>query len=393
MKDIPLLSDRVKSLEPSMTLAITARAKYLAKEGRDICSLSAGEPDFQTPSYVIEAAKNALDAGITRYGPAAGDPELREAIAIKLSTENNIQTNKDNIIITNGGKQAIYNLFQVVLNYGDEVIIPSPYWLSYPTIVQLAGGIPVMINSDPKNGFKLNIKKLKESVTNKTRIIIINSPCNPTGQIISKEELLELADLVRRNPRLMIMSDEIYEYIIESDETHYSIASIAPDIKDRVFTVNGFSKGWAMTGWRIGYITGESTVIQKSIALQSQTTSNVCSFAQRGALAALNNSNAFLKQMNKKYNERRNLLFNTLIKIKGLSLIKPKGAFYAFPFIEKKSFDSLSFCKTLLEEEGLALVPGKVFGANNCVRISCSASKETIEEGLTRLTRFMNKIM
>ncbi len=379
------LSNRAIALKPSLTLEISARAKALKKEGRDICSLSAGEPDFDTPNFIVEAAIKALKDGITRYGPVAGDPELREAIARKITIINNVPTKSSEVLVTNGGKQAIYNLLQVILNQDDEVIIPSPYWLSYPEIVTLAGGKPVILDSLAKDGFKLDLDKLEHLINQKTKLLILNTPSNPTGRVISKAELEGVAEILRRNHQVLVLSDEIYEFLINKDETHYSMASIAEDLKERIFTVNGFAKAWAMTGWRIGYLSGNQEIITSASALQSQSTSNVCSFAQRGALAALNGSMDCVRKMTESYNERRKLMSSELEKIKGINLVKPTGAFYAFPQLDSIKIDSVEFCKQALEDYDLALVPGDPFGNKKCVRLSCAVSIPTLQEGIKRL--------
>lgn len=384
-----LLSHRAIALEPSLTLAITARAKALQQEGRDICSMSAGEPDFNTPDFIVEASIKALQDGITRYGPAAGDPELREAIAEKLSRDNQIASQASNVLVTNGGKQAIFNLFQVVLNPGDQVLIPGPFWLSYPEMARLAGAEPVIVPSKAEDGFRLDLQSLEAAITPNTRMLVINTPGNPTGRVSDRAELAALADIVRRHPQLLVMSDEIYEYLLEDGETHHSFAAVAPDLAERTFVVNGFAKGWAMTGWRLGYLAGDAEVIKAASALQSQSTSNVCSFAQRGALAALRGSKDCVRSMASSYNQRRQQLVAGLQAIDGLTLIPPKGAFYAFPKLPDSSEGSMAFCKTALEQEGLALVPGAAFGDDRCVRLSCAVSHETIEDALQRLGRLL----
>ena len=384
-----LLSHRAIALEPSLTLAITARAKALQQEGRDICSMSAGEPDFNTPDFIVEASIKALQDGITRYGPAAGDPELREAIAEKLSRDNQIASQASNVLVTNGGKQAIFNLFQVVLNPGDQVLIPGPFWLSYPEMARLAGAEPVIVPSKAEDGFRLDLQALEAAITPSTRMLVINTPGNPTGRVSDQAELAALADIVRRHPQLLVMSDEIYEYLLEDGETHHSFAAVAPDLAERTFVVNGFAKGWAMTGWRLGYLAGDAEVIKAASALQSQSTSNVCSFAQRGALAALRGSKDCVRSMASSYNQRRQQLVAGLQAIDGLTLIPPKGAFYAFPKLPDSSEGSMAFCKTALEQEGLALVPGAAFGDDRCVRLSCAVSHETIEDALQRLSRLL----
>ncbi|RZO11206.1 MAG: pyridoxal phosphate-dependent aminotransferase [Synechococcus sp. MED-G135] len=380
-----VLSNRAEALKPSLTLAISARAKALQQDGRDICSMSAGEPDFNTPDFIVEAAIKALHDGVTRYGPAAGDPELREAIADKLTQHNNIPSTATNVLVTNGGKQAIFNLFQVLLNPGDQVLIPAPYWLSYPEMARLAGAEPVVIPSSAEEGFSLDLDALEAAITPNTRLLVINSPGNPTGRVIERSEMLAVAEIVRRHPQLLVMSDEIYEYLLEEGETHHSFAALAPDLAERTMVVNGFAKGWAMTGWRLGYLVAPPEVIKAAAALQSQSTSNVCSFAQRGALAALRGSQDCVKSMAASFNSRRRLLTQGLKALDGLTLVPPRGAFYAFPKLPDHVSSSLAFCEAALEREGLALVPGAAFGDDRCVRLSCAVSHETIEDGLTRL--------
>ena len=389
MSPPPSLSSRAEALQPSLTLAISARAKALKQEGRNICSLSAGEPDFGTPSFIVEAAIQALRDGVTRYGPASGDPELKLAIARKLTAENGLPTSAEQVLVTNGGKQAIYNLFQVLLNPGDEVLIPAPYWLSYPEMARLAGARPVAVPSSAADGFRLDLQALEAAITPATRLLVINSPGNPTGRVLSREELQQLAELVRRHPRLLVMTDEIYEYLLEEGVTHHSFAAVAPDLRDRCFMVNGFAKGWAMTGWRLGYLSGPASVIKAAAALQSQSTSNVCSFAQRGAIAAIEGSRDCVREMAVSYDQRRTLLVEGLQALPGITLVPPKGAFYAFPELPEACGDSVSFCQRALEQEGLAIVPGGAFGDDRCVRLSCAVSRETITDGLSRLARLL----
>ena len=384
-----VLSHRAEALKPSLTLEIGARAKALRNEGRDICSLSAGEPDFDTPAFIVEAARKALLDGITRYGPAAGDPELRAAVAEKLSAENGIPTRPSQVLITNGGKQAIFNLFQVLLNPGDEVLIPAPFWLSYPDMAALAGARSVVLASSPEQGFRLDLAELERSLSERSRLLVLNTPGNPTGRVMSRSELEDVAELVRRHPRLLVMSDEIYEFLLAEGQQHHSFAAVAPDLAERCFTVNGFAKGWAMTGWRIGYLAGDETVIKAASALQSQSTSNVCSFAQRGALAALRGQRDCVIEMAESYNRRRTLLTEGLQAIDEITLQPPQGAFYAFPQLPSRINDSMAFCRRALDDAGLAVVPGVAFGADRCIRLSCAVSDETIKDGLGRLERLL----
>ena len=385
-----VLSQRAQALKPSLTLEIGARAKALRNEGRDICSLSAGEPDFDTPAFIVEAARKALGDGITRYGPAAGDPELRAAVAEKLSTENGVPTSPSQVLITNGGKQAIFNLFQVLLNPGDEVLIPSPFWLSYPDMAALAGARSVVIASNPEHGFRLDLADLERRITERTRLLVLNTPGNPTGRVMSRSELEALAEVMRRHPRLLVMSDEIYEFLLAEGQTHHSFAAVAPDLAERCFTVNGFAKGWAMTGWRIGYLAGDEAVIKAASALQSQSTSNVCSFAQRGALVALLGKRDCVMEMAESYNRRRTVLTQGLQEIKGITLLPPQGAFYAFPQLPEHIKDSMAFCRKALDDAGLAVVPGVAFGADRCIRLSCAVADETIKDGLSRLEQLLS---
>ena len=388
----PELSARAVALKPSLTLAIGAQAKALQRAGRDICSLSAGEPDFDTPDFIVEATRQALRDGITRYGPAAGDPELREAVAEKLSSSNGIATSPEQVLITNGGKQAIYNLFQVLLNPDDEVLLPAPYWLSYPEMAALAGAKVKLIPTQAEEGFRLDLAAVEAAISPRSRLLVLNSPGNPTGRVMKRQELEDVAELVRRHPQLLVMSDEIYEFLLAEGEQHHSFAAIAPDLADRCFTVNGFAKGWAMTGWRLGYLAGHQDVIKAAAALQSQSTSNVCSFAQRGALAAIQGPRDCVSAMAESYNRRRQLLTEGLQAIEGITLVEPRGAFYAFPQLPESAGGSMDFCSRALEQAGLAVVPGLAFGNDRCIRLSCAVSRETISNGLSRLTQLLDEI-
>ena len=377
------------ALKPSLTLAIAAKAKELQQAGRDICSLSAGEPDFDTPAFIVEATRRALMDGVTRYGPAAGDPELRAAVAEKLSRENGVATRPEQVLITNGGKQAIYNLFQVLLNPGDQVLLPAPYWLSYPEIAALAGASVTVLPTRAENGFQLDFEALEAAITPRTRLLVLNTPSNPTGRVMQRSELEAIADLLRRHPRVQVMSDEIYEFLLAEGHQHHSFAAVAADLAERCFTVNGFAKGWAMTGWRLGYLAGAEPVVKAAAALQSQSTSNVCSFAQKGALAAIQGSRDCVHSMAESYNRRRLLLTEGLQTIEGVTLVAPEGAFYAFPQLPESAGGSMDFCRRALEQEGLAVVPGLAFGDDRCIRLSCAVSRETIGDGLARLKKLL----
>ncbi|MEB3316528.1 MAG: pyridoxal phosphate-dependent aminotransferase [Cyanobacteriota bacterium] len=386
------LSARAASLQPSLTLAIAAKAKQLRAEGRDVCSLSAGEPDFDTPLFIRQAAAAAMEAGHTRYGPVAGEPALRSAIAEKLRVENGVPATPEQVLVTNGGKQALYNLFQVLLNPGDEVVIPSPCWLSYPPMVELAGASVRVLRTDASQGFRFSPEELEQAITPATRLLVLNTPNNPTGMVIGRSELEGIAAVLRRHPHVAVVCDEIYEALLGPDQTHHSLAALAPDLAERTFIANGFAKGWAMTGWRVGWLYGPAHVVKAACALQSQSTSNVCSFAQFGALAALEGSRDCVRVMAARFNERRLLLYEGLMELPGLRLVAPQGAFYAFPDVSAWGLDSMTLCNRLLEEAGLALVPGVAFGDDRCVRLSCAASSAAILDGLDRLRRFQAKL-
>jgi aspartate aminotransferase len=385
------LSARAAALQPSLTLAISAKAKALQADGQDICSLSAGEPDFETPAFIRAAASAALEAGHTRYGMAAGELPLRLAIAAGLS-DSGMAVGPDQVLVTNGGKQALYNLFQVLLDPGDEVLLPAPFWLSYPEMVQLAGAVVKVLPSDAASGFRLDLQALEALITPRSRLLILNTPTNPTGAVLQKQELEAVAELLRRHPQLAVVCDEIYEHLLAEGEQHHRLACLAPDLADRLFLVNGFAKGWAMTGWRIGYMVGPRAVVKAAVALQSQSTSNVCTFAQYGALAALQGPMQSVQAMAASFSQRRKQLSDGLRQLPGLVLVPPKGAFYAFPDVGSYGLGSVGFCEKLLEQEGLALVPGAAFGDDRCVRLSCAVSSATIDEGLGRLSRFLQKL-
>jgi aspartate aminotransferase len=392
MPQTGLLSARAQALQPSLTLAIAAKAKQLRSEGRDICSLSAGEPDFDTPAFIRKAAADALEAGHTRYGPAAGEPALRQAIATKLTQENRVPTRAEQVLVTNGGKQALYNLFQVLLGPGDEVLLPAPYWLSYPEIAQLSGASVTRLPSDAAQGFRLRPEQLEAAITPASRLLVLNSPSNPTGMVLSRPELEAIAAVLRRHPRVAVVCDEIYEFLVAPGHEHHSFAAVAPDLADRVFIVNGCAKGWAMTGWRIGWLAGPQMVVAAASALQSQSTSNVCTFAQYGALAAVSGPRDCVQAMAAQFNERRTLLAEGLARIPGVELLPPEGAFYAFPDLSAHGLDSMTLCERLLDEVGLAVVPGVAFGDDRCIRLSCAAAPATIRDGLERLERFLARL-
>ena len=385
-------AERAGRLQPSLTLAINAKARDLQKQGKDVCSLSTGEPDFPTPSFVCRAAADAMEAGHTRYGPAAGEPSLREAIAHKLQQENRLTYGPDEILVSNGAKQALYTLFQVLLDPGDEVILPAPYWLSYPPMVHLAGGRCVVVPTCPDRNHQLGGAALAAAVTPRTRLLVLNSPANPTGTVYSQQTLAELADVLRQHPQVAVVSDEIYEYILYGHSRHVSFGAVAPDLAARTFVVNGFSKSWAMTGWRLGYMAGPAPVLRKAAALQSQSTSNVCSFVQYGGLAALRGSREWVHAMVAAFAQRRQVVLQALGSMKHVHGLPPQGAFYAFLNIAATGLDSVVFCERLLAEAGVAVVPGAAFGDDHSVRLSFATDTTTLQRGLERLQVFLAKL-
>lgn len=394
------LSNRAMNISPSITLAITAKAKELKNSGVDVISFGVGEPDFNTPSNIIEEAHKAMVEGKTKYTEVAGVKELREDISRKLKKDNNLDYSIDQIIVSNGAKQCLANAFMAILNDGDEVIVPRPYWVSYPELIKLAGGVPVYADSSEEENFKYTIKALEAKVTDKTKAIIINSPNNPTGTIYRKEELLELAKFCEDND-IIIISDEIYEKLIYDGEEHISIASLTKYAYENTIVINGLSKSSAMTGWRIGYAAASREIIKLMTSIQSHMTSNINSMSQYAAIEALRNSEESLKVMVKEFNNRRLYMIERLNDIKDIKYIVPKGAFYVM--IDVSNFygkkiddtliqDSLSFSKELLEEEKVAVVPGIGFGVDNYIRLSYATSKENIEEGINRIEKFLQKL-
>ena len=392
----PELSDRAVALKPSLTLEISAKAKALRDSGKDICSLSAGEPDFATPPFIVEAAQHALGSGFTRYGPAAGDPDLRAALAHKLSVENGIPTQPEQVLVTNGGKQAIYNLFQVLLNPGNEVLLPAPYWLSYPEMAALAGASTRIIPTKAEEGFRLDLDLLEQQITPRSRLLVINSPGNPTGQVMTGAELEALAALVARHPQLMVMSDEIYEYLLADGQQHFSFAAIAEEIRSRCFTVNGFAKGWAMTGWRLGYIGAPEWIAKACSKIQGQVTSAPCSIAQVAAGAAVSEDPSIADEMKAAFLSRRDLMIDGLSAIPGLKVNRPMGAFYLFPDVSslfgKSNGDRTiataeDFAMYLLEEAHVATVGGGAFGTPECIRLSYAASEAQLNDALARISK------
>jgi aspartate aminotransferase len=382
------LATRVSQVTPSLTLAIAAKAKAMKADGIDVCSFSAGEPDFDTPQHIKEAAKQALDQGKTKYGPAAGEPKLRSAIAQKLQTDNSLCYAAENVIVTNGGKQSLFDLMLALIDLGDEVIIPAPYWLSYPEMVKLAGGVPVILSTDIQSGFKITPDQLRQAITPRTKLFILNSPSNPTGMVYTPDEIRAIAQVVVEQ-NIWVVSDEIYEKILYNGAEHLSIGAAGPEIYERTLVSSGFAKAYSMTGWRVGYLAGPVELIQAVTKIQGHSTSNVCTFAQYGAIAALEGPQDCVEQMRQAFAERRQVMLDHLNAIPGLTCPKPDGAFYLFPNISKTGLTSLAFCDNLLESQQVAAIPGVAFGADDCIRLSYATDMATIEKGMERLSTFV----
>ena len=385
------LAARANRVPPSMTLAIAAKAKAMQAEGIDICSFSAGEPDFPTPVHICEAAKKALEEGKTRYGPAAGEPKLRQAIANKLQGDNNVNYQAENIIVTNGGKFSLFNLMQTLIETGDEVIIPAPYWLSYPEMVKLADGTPVIVDTLAENDYKITPQQLETAITPQTKLFVLNSPSNPTGAVYSPDEVKALAEVILQHD-LLVVSDEIYEKILYDDAKHLSIAAVNSDILARTIISSGFAKSHSMTGWRVGYAAAPLEIVQAMTRIQSHSTSNVCTFAQYGAIAALESSQDCVTKMVHAFTKRRKYIYEAIQAIPQLNCPKPYGAFYLFVDISQTKLKSLEFCDRLLETQQVAAIPGIAFGADDCVRIAYATDMNTIEKGMKRLADFVRSL-
>jgi aspartate aminotransferase len=390
------LAKRVQQLTPSTTLAITAKAKALKKQGHDVIGLGAGEPDFNTPEPILRAAEEAMRAGHTKYTPSGGIPELKQAIAEKFQRDNGLSYQPEQIVVTTGAKHALYNLFQVLIDPGDEVIIPAPYWVSYIEQVKLAGGTPVIIRGDESQSFKVLPEQLRGAITERTRAFLINSPSNPTGMVYSRDELEALGRVCLEHG-LVIISDEIYEHLIYGDEPHVSVAGLGQDFYEQTIVINGVSKTYSMTGWRIGYAAGNADVIQAMTGLSSHSTSNPTSIAQYAALAALTGSQEPVYEMKKAFKKRRDYILQRIEKIEGLRCLKPQGAFYGFVNVRdvvdasKRFRDVDEWVKGLLEEELVAVVPGSGFGSPDHIRISYATSMEQLERAMDRIERFVKK--
>jgi aspartate aminotransferase len=389
------LAKRVATITPSSTLAITAKAGELAAQGFDVIGLGAGQPDFNTPEFIIDAATEALKAGHTKYTPTAGLPELKQAIIDKLKRDQGFDYTPSEIIVGNGAKHVLYLLFQALLDPGDEVIIPAPFWVSYPEQVKLADGVPVPIQTTQAHHFKITVADLEQAVTQKTRALILNSPSNPTGVIYEKEDLLPIADFCLKHD-ILIISDEIYEKLIYNGNSFYSIAQISDQVKKQTMVVNGVSKSHAMTGWRIGYAAGDSALIKAMTNIASHSTSNPASASQYGAIAAYNGPQGSVEKMREAFEKRLNTVYPRLVGLPGVTCIKPQGAFYLFPNIAETSkacgFATVTdWAAALLDEEKVAVVPGAGFGAPEHIRLSYATSLEKFQKALDRMEHFIRK--
>ena len=396
-----IISDSLKRIKPSPTIAVTQKAKELKAAGKDVIGLGAGEPDFDTPDNIKKAAIDAIQSGDTKYTAVDGTKDLKEAIVKKFKRENNLNYTIDQITVGAGGKHVIYNLMMATLNKGDEVIIPAPYWVSYPDIVLLAGANPIVIECSEEQGFKLSAKDLEAKITNNTKWLILNSPSNPTGACYSEQEIKNLSQVLKRNPHVNILSDDIYEHITYDDFKFFTIAQI-PEIKNKVITMNGVSKSYAMTGWRIGYAAGDKDIIKAIAKIQSQSTTNPSSISQAAAVEALNGKQDFIPVRAKAFQERRDFVVNSLNAIEGISCLKPEGAFYVFPNCKgligkkdksgKKITNDTDFVQSLLENNDVAVVQGSAFGLEGFFRISYATSMEKLEIAMKRIKSFCESL-
>lgn len=385
------LATRVNELSPSLTLAIDSKAKALKAEGVDVCSFAAGEPDMDTPEHIKAAAIEALQSGFTKYTPSSGLPELRQAISEKFSKDNGLEYKASQIIVSNGAKQSCFNAIAAVVNPGDEVIIPAPYWLSYPEMVRLAGGVPVILETTEASAWKITAEDFENAMTPRTKMIIINSPGNPTGSIYTRDELRAISE-VAAEEEIYILSDEIYEKLTYDGAEHVSIAGLTPEAYDLTITVNGFSKAYSMTGWRLGYLGAPEAIAKAIDSMQSHSTSNPCSFSQKGGLAALKGDQQCVNDMRDEFDIRRQYMFDRISSISSLSAVKPLGAFYILANISKLGLKSQNFADRLLSKANVAVVPGIAFGDDNTVRLSYATSLDIIKTGLDRIEEFCKTI-
>ncbi len=381
------ISQRAAVLSPSLTLAIDSKAKQMKAEGQDVVGFGAGEPDFDTPQHIKDAAIKAINEGFTKYTPASGIPELRQAVADKFKRENGLTYKPSQVIISCGGKHSCYNVILATCQEGDEVIIPAPYWLSYPEMVKLASARPVIIETSDRTEFKITPDQLRAAITPRTRLFILNSPSNPTGSIYTPEEIKALGDICVEKG-VLIMSDEIYEHLLYDGAVHKSVASFSAAHFEHTIIVHGFAKAWSMTGWRLGFCAAPEPIAKAIDAIQSHSTSNPTSFAQKGGVAALNGSQDHLPKWLAEFSKRRAYAFERLNGMPGVSCVNAKGAFYLFPNIAGTGLKSTEFCAKLLEQEKVAAVPGIAFGADDYIRLSYATSMANIEKGLDRIAKF-----
>src|SRR6266478_6286808 len=386
------ISKRAASLSSSLTLAIDSKAKQMKAEGLDVVGFGAGEPDFDTPKHIKDAAIDALNKGFTKYTPASGIPELRQAIADKFKRENGLSYKPSQVIVSCGGKHSCYNVILATCEETDEVIIPAPYWLSYPEMVKFAAAKPVIVETTDKTEFKITPDQLRNAITPRTRLFILNSPSNPTGTVYTPGEIKGLGDICVEKG-VLIMSDEIYEHLLYDGATHKSVASFSPAHCEHTIVVHGFAKAWSMTGWRLGFLAAPEPIAKAIDAVQSHSTSNPTSFAQKGGEAALTGPQDHLKNWLAEFDKRRTFAWKKLNSIPGISCVNAKGAFYLFPNIAKTGLNSTDFCARLLESEKVAAVPGIAFGADDYIRISYATSLANIEKGLDRIDRFCKTLV
>ena len=381
------VSNYDSAVPPSMTLAVTNAAKVLKKQGVDVLSFGAGEPDFDTPKHIVQAAVQALTEGKTRYTESSGLLELREALAAKLLIDNGLQYDPSQISVNCGAKHSCYNSIAATINPGDEVIIPAPYWTSYPEMVRLVGGVPVIIETKRENGWKMTPDEFEDAMSPLTKMIIINSPGNPTGAVYTKEELQAIADIAVGED-ILILSDEIYEKLVYADQTHVSIASLGKEVADLTITINGFSKAYAMTGWRLGYTAAPKEIAAAIDVLQSHTTSNATTFAQYGAIAALQGDQQIVSDMRDEFDVRRQYMLSRLTNIRNVKVMEPLGAFYFLVDIEAMGINSVNFCEKLLSKQKVSAVPGQAFGADTTIRFSYATGLDVINAGMDRFEEF-----
>lgn len=381
------ISERAAQLTPSLTLSIDSKAKAMKAEGIDVCGFGAGEPDFDTPEHIKAAAIEALQAGFTKYTPSAGIPELRAAIAEKLARDNGLTYRAGQVIVNNGAKHSCYNAILATCQPGDEVIIPAPYWVSYPDMVRLVGAEPVIVPTMERNNWKMRAEDFENAMTPRTKMLIMNTPCNPTGAVYTREELEAIVE-VASGEDIYILSDEIYEKLVYDDAKHVSIASLSKEAYDLTITVNGFSKSYAMTGWRLGYLAAPEAVAKAVDSIQSHTTANPSSFSQRGALAALKGDQQAVSDMREEFDMRRNYMIDRLSKIPNVTAVKPQGAFYVLLNISQLGLTSQNFADRLLSKANVAVVPGAAFGDDRTIRLSYATSIDIIKKGLDRLQDF-----